>query len=150
MHGHVLLEKKDGRRCLYIPEAHVQVYVFRDGRREWVVATFRTDGYYGRTREDTVLTTEHLLRDFTFLREVEVPGHIADFAVDSERRRQEQVGSLEGTFRAFFKEGADLNGFEQTWLTFRDQVAARKIEDDFDASLEQRVGEEVYALLEGA
>src|SRR3989338_6253015 len=100
MRGHILVENEGGRRSLYVPEAHIQIYVYLNGAQKWIVAAYRTDGYYGPTRETAVPTTLHLQRDYRWTAELDVPQHLVDFAVESERRRQEEVAGTEAILRA--------------------------------------------------
>lgn len=143
MRGHILIENEGGRRSLYVPEAHIQVYVVKSGLPKWIVVALRTDGYHAPTPETAVLTIEHLRRDYRWTVELDVPQHLVAFAVESERRRQEEVGDLAQIFTA-----AVETGDAQAWLrAFQAYVAPEAGDQDFSEETEDRIGAEFNELM---
>jgi hypothetical protein len=143
MRGHILVSNEDGRRCVYVPAAHIQFNVTKGRQDRWIVCAFRTDGYHGRTREEAIPTTEHLKRAYQSTAEVEVPDHIVAFAVESERRRQESVGGFEGILTRAVAGKDKAGGFKELMA----QLAREKLDKEFSEEAEDKIGEEIDRLI---
>ncbi len=142
MRGYILVSNEDGRRSLYVPEAHIHMYVTK-GRDAWIVAAYRTDGYYGRTRAEAIATTEHLKQKYQQTTEVDVPDNIVAFAVESERRRQESVEGIEEILMQAAKIGESKSGYR----AFMSQLGREKLDKEFDEKAEDKIGEEISKLI---
>jgi hypothetical protein len=145
MKARLLVSKEDGRRCLYVPEAHIQFDILKVNEH-WIVSAFRTDGYYGRTREEAIPTIEHLQQKYQFTVELEVPPHIVHFAVESERRRQESVEGISEILSQTVRSGDHAIGFKE----FMAQLGREKLDKDFDENAEHKIGEEIHQLMQRA
>lgn len=147
MRGYVLVANEDGRRWLYIPEANIYLLATNVGKSGWVVAAFRTDGYYGKTRESAIPTTDHLRQAYQFTAEVEVPQEVIDFAVESERKRHESVDGIEEIFTNAFRPGGSR---EEAWREFQAYLQSESLEKADDPDEENRIGKEVNDIIERA
>lgn len=143
MKGHIIVENNGGRRHIYVPEAHIQFYAILNGQERWIVCAFRTDGYYGRTRENAIPTVEHLRQAYQFTKELEVPEHLVKFAVESERRRQESVAGIEEVLQEAVKTGNRQAEFR----ALISQLSSEKSDDQFGEDVEHKIGQEVDALI---
>lgn len=142
MRGYILVSNEDGRRSLFVPEAHIHLYVTK-GRDTWIVAAYRTDGYTGRTRAEAIPTIEHMKREYQQTTEVDVPDHIVAFAVESEHRRQESVEGIEEILMRAAKVGSSKAGYR----AFMDQLGREKLDENFSEAAEDKIGAEINALI---
>ncbi len=143
MRGHVLVHPEDGRRCIYVPEAHIQFDVAKSGTGKWIVCAYRTDGYWGRTREEAIPTVEHLRQAYQWTAQLEVPEHLVTFAVESERRRQESVEGIEQILSKAVGANNPRVGFKE----FMNQLGREKLDRKSDEDVEDTIGEEIHQLL---
>lgn len=86
MQGQIIVENINGRRWIHVAEARIQFQVQEGGSFGLIIAAFRTDGYHGQ-----MLTLDYLKQTCQFTSLIDVPKEIVEFAVRSERRRQESV-----------------------------------------------------------
>lgn len=139
MKAQIIVCKETGRRHLYVPAARIQFNAVENGRGEWIVCAFRTDGFHGLNRATAIPTVEHLRQTHHFTSEVDVPQHIVDFAVESERSRQESVESIETGLRELMRsvptetDFADLMG----WIDEDKSDAGQKTENRIGLEIEK-------------
>jgi hypothetical protein len=145
MRAHILVARADGRRGLYIPEAHIQLFVQRVSER-WIISAYRTDGYYGPTREEAIPTVQHLQQAYQFTAELEVPQHIADFAVKSEQMRQASVEAMAEILERAVKSQNKMAGFRDFMASVHSDKLEKK-DEGLDQDAENRIGEEIHTLM---
>lgn len=136
MQGQIIVEKVNGRRWVHVPEAHIQFQVHEGGSFGLIIAAFRTDGFHGQ-----MLTLDHLRQTCQFTSLIDVPREIIEFAVRSERRRQESVS----TIAEAMSESAHLDK-EQRSETIRDVINGIKPQEN-DELLEYQFALVVQKLL---
>lgn len=144
MRGHILLEEKTGRRSIYVPEAHIQFYLLKRRDGYWDVCAYKTDGYYGRTREEAIPTLEHLRATNQWTAELEVPEHIVRFAVESERRRKESVEGIEQILLRALKTKDRRASFRELLA----HMSERREDPALGEEAEHTIGKEIAALLQ--
>lgn len=135
-----MIENETGKKWLYIPEAHIQVHVFEDGDLI-VIAAHRTDGYLRSTGRRVI---DQLRETHCFTSEVEVPKWVVDFAVESERKRQETVDGITGMLQGAAEEG----GEKPSARALLDLRAAMETNEEPD--LERTVALEIQRILREA
>lgn len=104
MHARVLQERDTGRKSVYVPGAHIQIFVPEGGEHGLIIAAFRTDGYNRDTGRPIIQWLNETCRQ---IGEVDVPDEIIDFAVASERARQSEVEGLADIMQAIAMTAAD-------------------------------------------
>ncbi len=113
----------------------------KNGAEKWVVAAFRTDGYY-QVNGGFIPTIQHLEQNYQLVGETEVPDDIVEFAVQSEKRRQESVGDIGDLLKEAITSGDPEGGFRGFLALLEHE---RMEEEDPDA--EERAGEAINRLL---
>ena len=140
MKGHVLLDGH-GYRWIFVPEANIHFRVTQSGKKHWIVCAFRTDGYHGLNPEDAVPVVEYLKREFQWTKELDIPEHLVQFAVESERLRQESVENIQDImFKARYDEGVAYEEFMR-------QAATEDLDQDFSEEVETKIALEIRELL---
>lgn len=149
MRGHILIKNENGRRWLYVPEAHIQIYVVKNGRQKWVAVAYRTDGYYrtdgsyGPMRKGAIQVIAHLQRDYRWTVELDVPQRLVDFTVESERRRQEEIEGISHIYAA----AVETKNPRAGWRAFQAHATPEASDQDFSEEAEHRIGEELDQLM---
>lgn len=141
MRGQIIIEKESGNRFIYVPEAHVQFQAFKAGTGKYIVATFRTDGYR-QVRGGCEPTAQWLRHACQFTAEVDVPEDIVEFAIKSERERQDSVSDISDMLtHTLSGQGNPAEGLRE----FLKQVALESAETDEHA--EHAIGERIQKII---
>lgn len=141
MRSHVLIETGTQKVWLYAPDAHIQFRIYQGGSYGLVIAAFRTDGYH-RSRGNAIPTVRWLRENNAFVGELDVPDDIVEFAVRSEKERQESVQSIES-----FLNRAASSGERPSWEKVQESLQSPSESREADEILEYRYALKLQELL---
>lgn len=152
MQGNILTEVETGRLSVYVEAASIQIFVIDLNDGKPVLYPCRTDGYWvteweqvaeGMKPRNMIPIIGRLQKANRFVATIDVPKHIVEFAVWSERQRQQSIDEIASIFEETVRTGDGDWGLKR----FLSEMELQKLEEAEQPYSEVQIATELLELI---